>query len=99
MSNEARLYDVIRTPVITEKSTALSESNKIVFKVPVDSNKKEVKEAVEKIFGVKVASVNTVKVHGKTKRFKGKIGKRSDAKKAIVTLKDGESVDVFGGVK
>jgi large subunit ribosomal protein L23 len=94
-----KLYDVLRSPVITEKSTALSEQNKISFKVPVDAAKKEIKDAVEKLFNVKVQSVNTIKVHGKTKRFKGKMGKRADIKKAIVTLKEGESVDIMSGAK
>ena len=98
MSNE-RLYDIIRSPVITEKSTALSEQNKIMFKVPVEAKKQEIKAAIEQLFGVKVKAVNTIKVHGKNKRFKGAIGKRSDYKKAIITLNEGESVDVMAGAK
>jgi large subunit ribosomal protein L23 len=98
MTNQ-RFYDLIRSPVVTEKSTSLSEHNKIMFKVPVDANKQEIKAAVEQLFGVKVKSVNTIKVHGKTKRFKGQTGTRSDYKKAILTLKEGESVDVMAGAK
>jgi len=93
------IFDIIRTPVITEKSTLLSEFNKVTFKVASSANKALVKKAVEEIFKVKVESVNTMTVKGKTKRFKGKIGKRSGYKKAIVTLAEGQSIDVMAGVK
>lgn len=96
--SEDKIYDVIRAPVITEKATSLSEQNKFMFKVAVDADKKSIKEAVEKLFNVKVTTVNTINVRGKVKRFRGHIGQRSAYKKAIVTLKDGESIDMMGGV-
>jgi large subunit ribosomal protein L23 len=91
-------YDTIVAPVITEKSTLLSEENKVVFKVAIDATKPQIKEAVEKLFGVKVEAVNTIKVKGKTKRFRGTLGRRNDFKKAIVKLVDGESIDVTTGL-
>src|SRR6202012_5411620 len=87
-------YDTILAPVITEKSTILSEQNKVVFKVSHDSTKDEIAAAIEALFGVKVTKVNTVVTKGKTKRFKGVMGRRSDVKKAIVTLQEGQSIDV-----
>lgn len=93
------LYDVIKTPVITEKSTLLSEHNKVTFKVAYSANKSAVKKAVEKIFGVKVKTVNTVNTKGKIKIFRGTAGKKPDFKKAIVTLAEGQSIDVMAGVK
>ena len=95
---KAHHYDALLAPVITEKSTLLSEENKIVFEVPLSANKKDIKEAVESLFKVDVTKVNTIKVKGKTKRFRGKTGFRSDFKKAIVTLKDGQSVDITTGL-
>ena len=91
-------YDTIVAPVITEKSTFLSEENKDVFKVAIDATKPQIKEAVEKLFDVKVESVNTILVKGKTKRFRGIVGRRNDVKKAIVTLADGQSIDVATGL-
>ena len=91
-------YDTILSPVITEKATLLSEQNKIVFRVPLEATKDEVKEAVEKLFSVKVGSVNTIRQKGKAKRFKGFKGKRADTKKAIVTLLAGYSIDVTTGL-
>ena len=91
-------YDTIIKPVITEKATLLSEHNKVVFRVPLEATKDEVKQAVEKLFSVKVASVNTLRHKGKTKRFRGVEGKRSDTKKAIVTLLAGYSIDVTTGL-
>lgn len=91
-------YDTIIAPVITEKATLLSEKNKVVFKVPLAATKDEVKEAVEKLFNVKVGAVNTIRQKGKTKRFRGVPGQRSDTKKAIVTLLDGYSIDVTTGL-
>ena len=93
-----RMYDVIRKPVITEKSMKASEHNKVTFIVPLDAEKNEVKEAVEAVFGVKVESVNTIKTKGKLKRFRGHIGKRSDFKKAVVRLADGQNIDVTTGI-
>lgn len=98
-SATARNYDVIVSPVITEKSTMVSEQNKVVFNVRLDANKQEVKEAIQNIFNVKVLSVNTLVRLGKEKRFRNTIGKQSDVKKAIITLAEGQSIDLEGGVK
>ena len=93
-----RHYDVVVSPVITEKSTLLSENNAVVFKVANDASKPEIKAAVEALFGVNVVSVNTLVAKGKTKRWKGKPYTRSDVKKAIVRLADGQSIDVTTGI-
>ena len=93
-----RHYDVVVAPVITEKSTLLSENNAVVFKVANDASKPEIKAAVEALFGVTVKAVNTLVQKGKTKRWKGKPYKRSDVKKAIVTLAEGQSIDVTTGI-
>ena len=93
-----RNYDTILAPVITEKATLLSEQNKVVFKVAQDSTKDEIAAAVEELFKVKVTKVNTLNVKGKTKRFRGKPGRRSDVKKAIVTLAEGQSIDITTGL-
>jgi large subunit ribosomal protein L23 len=98
MSLDPRLYDVILSPVITERATALSEHNKVVFKVAPTATKPQIKEAVEKLFDVKVKSVNTLVRKGKVKRFKGTVGRQSDVKKAIVTLAEGHSIDVTTGL-
>src|SRR3954463_6543002 len=95
---EIRHYDVVLAPHITEKSTLLSEHNAVVFKVANDATKPEIKAAVEALFSVKVTGVNTMVTKGKTKRWKGAPYKRSDSKKAIVTLADGEQIDVTSGV-
>ena len=97
----ARHYDVILAPHITEKSTMASEYNAVVFKVAGDATKPQIKEAVEAIYAeqkAKVVAVNTINVKGKTKRWRGKPYKRSDMKKAIVTLAEGDSIDVTGGI-
>lgn len=91
-------YDTIIAPLITEKSTLLSEKNQVVFKVPLDATKQDVKAAVEALFKVRVTAVNTLVQKGKTKRFRGIPGRRSDVKKAIVTLHDGDSIDVTTGL-
>jgi large subunit ribosomal protein L23 len=91
-------YGRISAPIITEKSTQLSEQNKVVFKVPLDATKPQIKEAVEALFKVNVTAVNTIVQKGKTKLFRGVAGRRSDIKKAIVTLKDGQSIDVTTGL-
>jgi large subunit ribosomal protein L23 len=96
---DARHYDVILSPHITEKSTLLSEQNAVVFKVADDANKPQIKQAVEALFGVKVMGVNTIVVKGKTKRWKGRPYQRADVKKAIVTLAEGESIDITEGVR
>jgi large subunit ribosomal protein L23 len=98
MAATARHYDTILSPVITEKSTILSEHNKVVFKVAKDATKDEIAAAVEALFNVKVTKVNTLVAKGKTKRFKGTLGKRNDVKKAVVTLRDGDSIDVTTGL-
>ena len=98
MSAAARHYDTILGPVITEKSTLLSEDSKVVFFVPLSANKKEIAEAVEELFKVKVTAVNTIRIHGKTKRFRGISGRRNDQKKAVVTLAEGHSIDVTTGL-
>ena len=91
-------YDIIRRPVITEKATALSEQNKVVFRVRPDATKPQIKEAVERLFDVKVTGVNTLVTKGKVKMFKGRRGQRSDVKKAVVTLAEGQSIDVTTGL-
>ena len=98
MSPDPRHYDVILSPVITEKATARSEHNQVVFKVRKDATKPQIKEAVEKLFDVKVMSVNTVLTKGKKKVFRGRLGQRSDVKKAIVTLEAGQTIDVTTGL-
>ena len=92
MSRE-RMYTIIRAPVITEKATLLTDKNQVVFRVALDATKPEIKRAVETLFGVMVVSVNTLVQKGKTKRFKGRPGVRSDMKKAVVQLTPGQSID------
>jgi large subunit ribosomal protein L23 len=94
----ARHYDVILSPHITEKSTLASEQNAVVFKVAKDATKPQIKEAIEAIYDKKVVSVNTLIMKGKTKRWKGKPYTRSDVKKAIVTLAEGEVIDITSGI-
>ena len=96
--NQERPYDIIRGPIITEKSTQLSEHNQFAFRVAKDATKPEIRAAIEILFGVKVTGVNTLLVKGKTKMFRGRRGKRSDVKKAIVTLAEGESLDYTAGI-
>jgi large subunit ribosomal protein L23 len=95
---DTRHYDVIVAPHITEKATLLSEHNAVVFKVSNDATKPEIKAAVEALFNVTVTGVNTITQKGKTKKWKGQPYTRSDMKKAIVTLKDGQSIDVTTGI-
>lgn len=97
MSVKAEHYDIIRKPLVTEKSTMASENGAVVFEVSIDSNKPQIKEAVE-AFGVKVKAVNTSITKGKQKRFKGVLGRRKDIKKAFVTLEDGNTIDVTTGL-
>jgi large subunit ribosomal protein L23 len=92
------MYTVIRSPVITEKATALSEKNTVVFRVTIDATKPQIAAAVEGLFGVKVEAVNTLVAKGKTKRFKGRPGKRSDVKKAYVRLAAGQTIDLSTGL-
>ncbi len=98
MSAKPQHYDVIRKPVITEKSTLASEAGAVVFEVAIDSSKPQIKEAVEALFGVKVKAVNTTITKGKSKRFRGQMGKRKDVKKAYVTLEEGNMIDVTTGL-
>ena len=96
--SKEKAYNVIVKPVVTEKSTTLSENNQIVFLVNINSNKIDIKKSIELIYGVKVSSVNIIRVKGKTKVFKGEVGKRSDYKKAIISLPKGQSIDLSLGV-
>ena len=98
MSVKAEHYDIIRKPLVTEKSTMASENGAVVFEVSIDSSKPQIKEAVEALFGVKVKAVNTSITKGKQKRFKGVLGRRKDVKKAFVTLEDGNTIDVTTGL-
>ena len=98
MNAQAEHYDVIRKPIITEKTTMASENGAVVFEVAIDSNKPQIKEAVETLFGVKVKAVNTTITKGKQKRFRGQIGRRKDVKKAYVTLEEGNTIDVSTGL-
>lgn len=97
MTNLAH-YDVVKSPVITEKSTQGSEHNQVTFRVAIDATKPAIKAAVEALFNVKVTAVNTLVLKGKTKRFRGVKGRRSDVKKAIVTLAEGQSIDITTGI-
>ena len=97
-TSDTRHYDVIIAPVITEKATTASEHNKVVFKVARNATKPQIKEAVEKLFDVKVKSVNTLVRGGKVKAFKGRVGQLSDSKRAIVTLQEGHRIDVTTGL-
>lgn len=94
----ANTYDVIMYPIITEKSTGLGANNQYVFRVLKTATKPEIKKAVEGLFKVSVTGVNTLIQKGKTKRFKGRLGQRSDIKKAIVTLKQGQTIDIAVGI-
>jgi len=96
--SEIRNYDVIVSPVITEKATMAAEQNQVVFNVARDATKPEIKRAIEGLFGVKVTAVNTVLRKGKVKRFRGHLGKQSDVKKAVVTLAEGQAIDVTTGL-
>ncbi len=95
---DLRHYDVIVSPAITEKSTMASEYNQVIFNVAKKATKPEIKAAVEALFGVKVTAVNTLVRKGKVKRFRGTIGRQGDVKKAVVTLVDGQSIDVATGL-
>ena len=98
MSVKPEHYDIIRKPIVTEKTTMASEAGAVVFEVSIDSNKPSIKEAVESLFGVKVKAVNTTITKGKAKRFRGMLGKRKDIKKAYVTLEEGNTIDVSTGL-
>jgi large subunit ribosomal protein L23 len=98
MAATPRHYDTILAPLITEKATVLSEQNKVVFRVAMGATKDEIAVAIEELFKVKVTKVNTLIQKGKTKRFRGRPGRRSDLKKAIVTLQEGQSIDITTGL-
>jgi large subunit ribosomal protein L23 len=98
MTVKAELYDVIRKPIITEKSTRASEANAVVFEVAKSATKPLIKEAVETLFNVKVKAVNTLRTDGKVKRFRGRLGQRAETKKAYVTLEEGNMIDVTTGL-
>jgi large subunit ribosomal protein L23 len=98
MAVTPRHYDTILAPLITEKATVLSEQNKVVFRVAMGATKDEIAVAIEELFKVKVTKVNTLIQKGKTKRFRGRPGRRSDVKKAIVTLQEGQSIDITTGL-
>jgi large subunit ribosomal protein L23 len=93
-----QMYDIIRAPVITEKATIVSEHSQVIFRVPLTATKREVKAAVEGLFEVNVTAVNTIRVMGKLKRVRGRPGRRSDYKKAVVTLREGQRIDVTTGI-
>lgn len=96
--SKERQFELVRAPVITEKATLGSEHNQVTFRVPLDATKPEIKTAVEQLFDVKVVAVNTLRQKGKTKMFRGRRGRRSDYKKAIVRLEEGQSIDVTTGI-
>ena len=96
--SKAEAYDVLRAPLITEKSTTISEYNQVGFKVAIDATKPQIRAAIEALFEVEVKAVNTIVMKGKTKRFRGRPGRRADTKKAYVTLADGASIDVTAGL-
>lgn len=96
--NEAELYDVIRAPVITEKATMASEYDQVIFQVRLNATKPQIREAVERLFNVKVKAVNTLNRAGKRKRFRGIPGKQKNMKKAIVTLEEGHTIDITTGL-
>ncbi len=98
MSADAKHYDVIRKPLVTEKTTMASEHGAVVFEVDIAANKPQIKEAVEAVFGVKVKAVNTTITKGKVKRFRGQMGTRKNVKKAYVTLEEGNTIDVSTGL-
>ena len=93
-----RMYEILRSPVITEKATLGSEHNQVTFQVSLEATKPEIKKAVESLFEVRVKQVNTIRMDGKVKRFKGHLGRRAKWKKAIVSLADGETIDMMTGV-
>ena len=96
--SQAEMYDIIRRPVVTEKTTMGSQHNQVTFRVPLDATKPEIKAAVEGVFKVKVTAVNTLRLEGKTKLWRGHAGKRNDFKKAVVTLVEGNTIDVTTGI-
>lgn len=98
MPSQERMYDIVRHPIITEKSTNASEHGQVFFEVPLNASKPEIKAAIENLFSVKVTAVNTSVLKGKTKRFRQQLGRRVDRKKAMVTLAEGSNIDVTTGI-
>lgn len=96
--SKERIYELIRSPLVTEKATLISEHNQVTFWVPLDANKFEIRAAVEDLFKVKVTAVNTLRKKGKVKRFRGYVGKQNETKKAVVTLAEGQTIDVMTGI-
>ena len=96
--SRARMYEIIRRPIVSEKTTQLIEKNQHAFEVSLDATKLEIRDAIEGLFNVKVSAVNTLRLKGKTKRFRGIKGKRSDVKKAYITLDAGSTLDVMAGI-
>jgi large subunit ribosomal protein L23 len=94
MKNMIKYYDILRSPLVTEKTTIAQENNKYAFIVDIDATKEDIKKAISSVFNVTVKSVNTIVSKGKVKKFKGKIGKRKDTKKALITLADGQNIDL-----
>ena len=96
--SKERMFELLRSPIITEKATLISEFNQVSFWVPVDADKFEVKAAIEGLFDVKVTAVNTLRLKGKSKQFRGQPGRREERKKAIATLAEGQSIDITTGL-
>ncbi len=96
--SKERMYEVVRGPIITEKATLGSEHNQVTFRVAIDANKNEIKTAIEGLFNVKVRAVNTSRMKGKVKRWRGRLGRRVATKKAMVTLEEGQSLDISTGI-
>ena len=96
--NRREMFDIVRSPLITEKATNASEHNQVIFRVPLTATKRQVRAAVEGLFNVKVIAVNTIRVRGKLKRFRSRVGRRSDYKKAVVTLAESQRIDVTTGI-
>ena len=96
--SKERIYELIRSPLVTEKATLISEHNQVSFWVPLDANKFEIRAAIEDLFKVKVTAVNTLRKKGKVKRFRGVIGNQNETKKAVVTLAEGQTIDVMTGI-
>ncbi len=96
--SKERMYEVIRGPVITQKATMQSEHTQVTFRVAIDATKPEIMAAIQFLFGVKVKAVNTLRTKGKIKRFRGRLGQQASGKKAVVTLEDGQSIDISTGI-
>jgi large subunit ribosomal protein L23 len=98
MPTRQQMFDIVRSPVITEKATNVSEHNQVIFRVPLRATKRQVRAAIEALFNVQVTAINTMRIPGKLKRFRGRAGRRSDYKKALVTLGAGQRIDVTTGI-